>query len=386
MNVIGDPAFTYTWTPANNVSNPNIASPTIQPDTSGTYVVTASYPNCPNITHSITFDVQPNPVVYVGPDRAICQWDTLQVRPIVTPAWYTNYSYDWQPANDIDFPNSKDIVFSGETDRTLTLTVTTPAGCTGSDNMQITVHPGNFASVSPEDTGICPLDSVRIVATGGVTYSWSPSTYLDNPNSATPVSHPTTNVNYVGMVTDQYGCKDTLYSNITVYPHALLELGDSVTIYPGESYQMDPTGNCLYFQWFPPLGLSADNIANPVAMPDVNTRYLVQAATENGCTATDSIVVMVSPESLLDMPNAFSPGSAPNDILKINKRGIATLKYFRIFNRWGTKVFETSDIDQGWNGQFNGSPQPMGVYVYMIEAYTNTGRRFYKQGNVTLIR
>jgi len=227
---------------------------------------------------------------------------------------------------------------------------------------------------------------VQILATGGVHYSWSPGTYLSDTNSASPVSHPTTNVTYTGLVTDQYGCKDTLYSNITVYPHALLELGDSVVIYPGESYQMDPTGNCLYFQWFPPLGLSADNIANPVAMPDVNTRYIVQASTENGCKVSDSIVVMVNPETLLDLPNAFSPGSQPNDILKINKRGIATLKYFRIFNRWGTKVFETSNIDQGWDGQFNGSPQPMGVYVYMIEAYTNTGRRFYKQGNVTLIR
>jgi gliding motility-associated-like protein len=75
-----------------------------------------------------------------------------------------------------------------------------------------------------------------------------------------------------------------------------------------------------------------------------------------------------------------------NTEIKIIKRGIATLKYFRIFNRWGQKVFETTDIDEGWNGRFNGNLQPMGVYVYMVEAVTNTGRVFNKQGNITLIR
>jgi gliding motility-associated-like protein len=94
----------------------------------------------------------------------------------------------------------------------------------------------------------------------------------------------------------------------------------------------------------------------------------------------------VNPETLLDVPNAFVPGNGVNGELKIIKRGIATLKYFRIFNRWGQEVFNTSDIEQGWDGRYNGTPQPLGVYVYMVEAYTNKGREFVKQGNVTLIR
>jgi hypothetical protein len=49
-------------------------------------------------------------------------------------------------------------------------------------------------------------------------------------------------------------------------------------------------------------------------------------------------------------------------------------------------VYESSNIDEGWNGNYKGTPQPMGVYVFMVEAYTNTGRKFCKQGNVTLIR
>jgi gliding motility-associated-like protein len=62
------------------------------------------------------------------------------------------------------------------------------------------------------------------------------------------------------------------------------------------------------------------------------------------------------------------------------------LKSFRVYNRWGQKVFETQQIDEGWDGVYNDHPQPVGVYVYIVEAVTRSGRYFYKQGNVTLIR
>ena len=134
------------------------------------------------------------------------------------------------------------------------------------------------------------------------------------------------------------------------------------------------------------MGLTATNIANPIASPSVNTRYHVTAVTEAGCSVTDSIDVNVSPDSYIDVPNAFSPGSQPNAVLKIVHQGGAKVNTFKIFNRWGAQMFSTTDINEGWNGQFNDKPQPMGVYVYIVDAVTTSGRHFYKQGNVTLIR
>ena len=140
--------------------------------------------------------------------------------------------------------------------------------------------------------------------------------------------------------------------------------------------------------WFPDYHLTDKNIKNPISSPPVTTKYIVTGTTEFGCPAYDSLTVFVSPETILDLPNAFSPGSGTsmNDELRIIKRGIATLNYFKIFNRWGQMIFSTTDINQGWNGQFNGVPQPLGTYVYLIDATTSTGKKFYKQGNVTLIR
>ena len=86
------------------------------------------------------------------------------------------------------------------------------------------------------------------------------------------------------------------------------------------------------------------------------------------------------------MPNAFTPGNGPNGKFQVILRGEAKLNHMRIFNRWGTKVYESSDINDGWDGTFNGTAQPFDVYVYDIEAVTSTGRTFSKHGNVTLIR
>ena len=383
----GDTAFHYQWAPTANVANPFTLTTTITPDTSRTYTVTASYPGCPLISHSLHIDVQPNPIVDLGPDRAKCQWDTLDLHGGVQPDWYQHYSYVWAPDSNLNHNGTADVVFSGMQNAHLVLTVSTPAGCKDSDDINIIVHPGNFASVMPSaDTNICPNDSVIIMASGGVSYVWSPATFLSGTTGANLVSHPVTDINYTGLVTDQYGCFDTLYVGIVVKPGAVIDLPDSVTIFPGDSYQMDPQGNCSYFSWFPPLGLSNAAISNPVAMPEVNTRYYVNATTESGCAATDSIVVMVNPETYLDMPNAFAPGSSENGTIHVVHRGVATINYFRIFNRWGAKVFETNDITQGWDGRYNGEPQPMGVYVYVVDATTPTGRHFYKQGNITLIR
>jgi gliding motility-associated-like protein len=58
-----------------------------------------------------------------------------------------------------------------------------------------------------------------------------------------------------------------------------------------------------------------------------------------------------------------------------------------IYNRWGENIFFTDKIDgRGWDGKYNGVPQPMGVYVYVIDVvYINNIKKSYK-GNVTLVR
>ncbi len=101
-------------------------------------------------------------------------------------------------------------------------------------------------------------------------------------------------------------------------------------------------------------------------------------------TACQNLNAIVNP--LLDVPNAFTPnGDGANDRAVVIGYGITKLT-FRIYNRWGQLMFETNNRKLGWDGRYNGKPQPMDVYAYTLEAEFFDGKKARKQGDVTLIR
>jgi gliding motility-associated-like protein len=385
----GNPKYSYSWTPVLNVSNPAIINPLITPTASGTfpYTVTAKFPGCPDTSHSIVISVDPIPVVTIdSASYTICRGDTVHLNASVSPAG-TIYTYQWDPVSDLNDATIINPIFDGYATTSLTLTATSPNGCAGSSNTVVNVVPGNFLLLN-RDSEICPGQSVTLNVGGGVSYIWAPSWLVADSTALVNTVSPISTTTFYVYGLDAKGCKDTAKATVIVNAGAVLDLGDTKTIYPGESAQLYADGNCSFFSWFPPNGLSATDIKNPMASPSVTTRYFVSASTEAGCSAIDSVDVIVSPESILELPNAFSPGSGTsiNDELRILVKGIAQLNSFRIFNRWGQEVFYTNDINKGWNGQYNGKPQPMGAYVYVLDAVTSTGKRFYKQGNITLVR
>ena len=108
-----------------------------------------------------------------------------------------------------------------------------------------------------------------------------------------------------------------------------------------------------------------------------------------GCpdTACSPIQAIIKP--LLDVPNAFTPnrpGSrGQNHIVRPQGFGMQKVM-FRIYNRWGQKLFETTDPRQGWDGYYKGVLQPMDVYVYTLEVEFTDGTRTSRKGDITLIR
>jgi gliding motility-associated-like protein len=89
---------------------------------------------------------------------------------------------------------------------------------------------------------------------------------------------------------------------------------------------------------------------------------------------------------LVDLPNAFTPLSGDvNSVLKVKGFGIGKMK-LEIWNRWGQKVFETADQEQGWNGTYQGVVQPMDVYMYTLSVEFFDGSKLSRKGDITLIR
>ncbi|MDA3616894.1 gliding motility-associated C-terminal domain-containing protein, partial [Polluticaenibacter yanchengensis] len=86
------------------------------------------------------------------------------------------------------------------------------------------------------------------------------------------------------------------------------------------------------------------------------------------------------------VPNSFTPnGDGTNDVLKVYGNEIKTLR-FLVFNQWGQKVFETTNVQGGWDGKQDGKLQPSGVYMYVATIGLLSGEEITKKGSVNLIR
>lgn len=395
IDASGDPNYSYKWKiagPLNATFQPadTILNPLVTPQNTGLHILslTARYPGCIDSVAYVKIDVQPYPFVDAGDDFSICLGKKVRLDGSVGPDY--PFTISWTPATGMDSPGIARPLYTASPNgqNTLRLKASTSGGCSDSDEVVVTVYSAELLKILTPDTAICGGDTIQIHMLGDTlnTFVWFPAFNISDPLSYNPYVSPVTTTTYYAWASDKYYCTDTQTITITVKPRGMLELKDSVTVYPGQPYLMDPQGNCLYFSWFPTHGLSSAYIANPYAMPDSTIRYYVTGWTETGCKAEDSIKLILMPDSRIDMPNAFAPDSRYNAILKPIYSGVSILKRFTIYNRWGNKIFETTDMNEGWDGRFNGELQPMDVYIYTIEAETAKRKPLLKQGNITLIR
>ncbi len=384
IKALGMPGYSYHWSPSTGLSDSTALEPDITIFQPQQYILTGSYPGCPDTSVGISFGMHYMPRVDLGPDRTICQDTRVGLESSVQP-YRSDYSYQWSPVTpNLEYSDLPHTYFMSDTTITYYLTVKTPIGCTGIDSIRILVYPGHFGAIIA-DTGLCLPDFIQLWAEGGTEYAWTPAYGLSDTTLARPVAAPETSTDYTVYIRDRHGCLDSQQVSVQVYPAAVIQMPDTVNVYSGERYHVEPETNGMYFSWFPPSGLSTDRVADPWMSPEVRTRYFVTARTEHGCTVEDSIDIQVLC-TIMDMPNAFTPGSGSNGLFKPSRRGMAELKRFTVFNRWGEKMFETTDLEKGWDGRYKDHPQPIGVYVYIIEAITACGDPYYKEGNVTLIR
>src|SRR5207342_761602 len=108
--------------------------------------------------------------------------------------------------------------------------------------------------------------------------------------------------------------------------------------------------------------------ATPVTSSTNNITYTVMVEDFMLCSqVANTYRVEILPKSSVDVPTAFTPnGDGRNDVIYVDGWGIRKLNYFRIYNRWGQMLFESNDINVGWDGTFKGVPQNMETYVYEV--------------------
>ncbi len=205
--------------------------------------------------------------------------------------------------------------------------------------------------------------------------------------------------NYPILIRDSNGCEFNQTVTINEPLEFTIDLGDDVYIEEGNTAQV--TVNTIngfapfsYF-WMPydTVNMSCGDCPNPIFTNLLNTsRYAVEVTDSNGCVSEDFIFIYLDKALDIYIATGFTPNNdLVNDYLFVQGAPNARVISFAIYDRWGEKVYLTSDAplndtNFGWNGDFKGEPAPSGVYGWIVEVEFIEGTRKVFKGNTTLIR
>lgn len=401
---------TFTWVDGNGVEAGTGQQLTATPPASTDYTVTyVSSFGCGTLTETVSVEVRPAPVASPIADTVICLGQSV-ILNTDSDTLTTIYTWTSTDPNFMDFSNPEPEVSPVQT---ATYSLAASTGACPDIVAEITVEViGQVAlSIDVSDEEICPGQEVTLTAvTGGGTaedsFFWEGSdgtTFEGNPITVNPLVL----TEYTLTYQDAAGCQ-TLTESVTIDVEAdiglegisiepdsagVLYIGDQVVL--TASYDTDFPGQ-LTFTWtrndsIVVSGPDIDFISETLLM-EGEIIYKLVVETDNGCRDSASVLVTVEVPDVA-VPNAFTPnGDGTNDFFNFvaeGGEGAVTLTEFKVFNRWGQLIYDNENPGLGWDGTFNGNPQPSEVYFYMISVSLSNGEAHPDspfRGDVTLLR
>jgi gliding motility-associated-like protein len=365
MNTTG--ATNYTWTPVTGLSNSSIASPVATLNSTITYFVSGINNFGCTAKDTVKITALPAPIVNKSSDTTICKNSSVQIF-----AGGGNM-YSWLPASSLNNANISNPIASPASTTKYVVTITNNSACSNSDSVLIIIKPGAVFSVSP-NSSVCIQSDMQLLASGGTSYAWSPALYLSNANINNPVATPDASVTYTVTIHDST-CNETgvLTTVLTTLPPPDVSAYKSGDITCSLSSSQLTAAGAQSYTWTPATTLNNPLLSNPVASPADNTIYIVVGTSIDGCSNSDTVTVKVdfNTKSLYLLPNAFTPnGDGLNDCFGMKSWRLIELD-FSIYNRWGERVFHTTDPAKCWDGTYKGRSQSSDVFVYTLIAKTN---------------
>ncbi len=201
LRTTGD-ALTYTWIPGLYLSDSTIKNPFANPPTTTTYTVIGNIGKC-QTQSDITIKVTPFPQAFAGKDTSICFGKNVQL--LATGG----SSYSWSPATFLSNPFvANPMVLQPVANIVYVVTVRDTLGCPKpvKDTVIVRVIPALVVNAGPYDTSVVKNEPLFLLATGALSYTWSPATWLSNANIANPISTPRDNIRYIVTGKDASGC------------------------------------------------------------------------------------------------------------------------------------------------------------------------------------
>ncbi len=381
VQIFGSGSGNYLWSPNYNMTSDTIADPLISPDVTTEYILRVTNQWSCFDEDSLLITVIDSVNVVASGDTVICPLGQAQL----TATGGSNYF--WLPPAGLSNQFIANPVATPASSTAYTVSISF-GSCTDSATVVVGVKPYPNIAAGPDQT-ICIGDSVMIFACCGTSYEWDHGSTLTDPASSNPVAFPTFNTVYHVSATDSGSCPLTIADSVEVFvnnPPPLITTLDTV-IYLGTGAQLYSIGGETY-TWTPSTFLNNTGIYNPYAIPAQSIIYFVTAYTPEGCKLSDSVMITVVEDPLVVFPNAFTPnGDGTNDYFKPLIFGLFETEIFEVFNRWGQLIYQTDEVNLGWDGKFKGKNSEIGTYVYYLKGKSiSTGKSYFLKGNTTLLR
>ena len=395
--------YTYAWSNG-STTNPITVIPTLA-ETPYSLVVTD---NCgttatANINVQVTDPVTPT-VNITTPSTSVCQGSNTVFTANPTGGG-TAPSYQWfLNGNPVGTPAGTYVNNTLVTGDKISCDLTSNYFClitpfATSDTLTMTVVPNIVptATITASNNDFCFGKSVTFtVSTTNVgpspTYQWQDNKIDVSSDDSLFTSNAINNNDNVACIvsvsnTGCYTVQELASNNITmvVYPIPSITFSpDTIILARYDTTQLNNivVGDIKSFTWTPTIGLVDPESITPLADPVMNTVYQLGVVSVNDCRDSSNITIEVYDKIFI--PNAFVP-AGKNKIFRIPPSIVFDLDNFSIFDRWGNRVFMTTDITKGWDGDVEGNDAEAGVYVYIISGSDAKGKVLVK-GTVTLIR
>jgi gliding motility-associated-like protein len=381
---------------------------------------------CSNVD-SLDALVEPLPQLDLPNDTTFCRpTGTMNGNLPFTVSAENNSFLSWFPANvfgnanrvSLSSPPSLQATLQYQNDSAETFRIIVAAGGQGScsdidDFFDITVNPRPDANIVPSNPNGCnPVTSdFEVIFNNNVdgataNYTWDLGEGSTS-TSPTPTATYTTDGNnpLSVIVSSAAGCDTLLTSGIDVYPIPVAGFTPNPDNYTtaalprfffyNNSTVSNELGSTLTgYEWdFGDMNVTDDTAftrdASYFYSNDTAT-YMVELKVETnfGCRDSFTYPVIVGPDLVVYIPNAFTPdnaGPTENEGFHAVISGELDMELV-VFNRWGEIMFRTTDKTEKWDGTYKGAPAQQDVYAYKLKARSLNGEEYLYSGTVTLLR
>jgi CHU_C Type IX secretion signal domain/PKD-like domain/SprB repeat len=393
---------TWVWTGPGGFTS-TLPAPVVAVPGPYNVVITNPVNGC---TASTSWNVQQN---ILAPNLSISNpplldCNSTEVAMVGSVTGTSTYSFAWSTNSGSIVSGANNATALASQPGQYTLLVTdTQNGCTTTDATNVASDPNIPTAAAAQIAAVkCFGDTNGSIALGSVSGGAAPYVYSIDSQPFTTSSTFTFLApgQHDIVIQDANGCEVTVAYTVGEPQQLAINIGLDTTIRLGEyldinldnleQYVNDPT-RAKTFTYTP---ANFDKIFCDTCLVRFSTRYTVTVQDTNGCKATDDRLVKVDRTRSVVIPNVFNPNSATGNNIFTLYGGIdvARIKSFGVYDRWGERVWESSDFtiadnfQNGWSGKFLNKEAPVAVYVYVIDVLFKDGESEIYKGDVTLMK